>query len=622
MRILNDILEYTRENYPNNISHKYRKNEKFVTLRYIDFYNRVRILVNGFYKMGIRKNDHVLIYADNRIEWIIIDFALQSIGAVDVPRGKDSTKKELLYIAEHSDAKFAIIETPELLKKLGNKFTNIIKKKNIFVIEEGSNYNSFEDISDIGKREIGKGKDIYNKLRKSIGESDIATIIYTSGTTGKPKGVMLTQSNLVSNVRVMTPQLGIRRSAKEKTLSILPIWHVYERTFEYCTFSKGVQQVYTNIVYFAQDLENEKPTLISCVPRIWLMVYHNIIDEIKKTKPLKKAIFYVLLKIALTFDNEMRIILGRDTIIYKEAIFIRLIKLQKAFCSVVALFPLKLVAYEMFDPIRKKVAPKLRAAVSGGGALPPYVDNFFNTIGINIIEAYGLTETSPGISGRFIDSNVLHTVGKPFDETKVIIVDNEDNILPPACKGILKIKGPQVMPGYYKNKKATDAIIDKNGWLNTGDLALLTQRGEIIILGRAKDTIVLLSGENVEPTPIEKKLLESEIISQVIILGQDEKDLGALITLNENYLRKELEDTISDIENSAIVKRVRNEINRLINEETGFKAFERIKKFKILQENFQIGEELTQTLKPKRDFIVNKYKDFIEEMFEGKHKKK
>ncbi len=614
MESVYEVLKATAENFPDNYSHKYRVDGHFTKITYSDLFKKIHYLRQGFHSIGIKQYDHVALFSDNRIEWIITDLALLSLGAVDVPRGTDSTKKELLHISKHSDARFLIVENCKLLDKLSPEIKKIFPKTHIISFEKCKGYLSFDDII-----EKGKSLAVNKRIGKvNVKKDDLATIIYTSGTTGKPKGVMLTHGNLLHNIRAITPLLKIRDGSRDKTLSILPVWHVYERTFEYCTFSAGAQQVYTDTKHFVHDLEHEKPTLISCVPRIWIMVYRNIVSKVKKEKPLKKAIFYVLLNISLSFENSMRIIFRRDTVIKPESFIKSLIKMQKAIILIWLLLPLKFLASEMFHPIKKRIAPRLRAAFSGGGALPPYIDNFFNAIGINILEAYGLTETSPGISGRHIDHNVLHTVGPPFTETKVKILDENGYPLPKGEKGVLYVKGPQVMKGYYKNKKATEAVLDKNGWLNTGDLAIMTQRGELIIMGRAKDTIVLLSGENVEPTPIEKKLMESDIISNVVVLGQDEKDLGALITVNEEYIKKEIGDTIKDLENTAIGKRIKEELNKLVNEDSGFKSFEKIRHFKILPSGFKVGDEMTETLKIKRNVIRRKYEKIIKDMFKKK----
>jgi len=611
MESVYEVLEAAGNQFSGNYSHKYRINGHFLKITYGELFETVRYFRQGLHLIGVKQYDHVALFSDNRVEWIIADLAILSLGAVDVPRGTDSTKKELLYIAKHSDSRFVILENCKLLKKLSPDLFKVIAKKRIITIEKCEGFLSFDDIIEKGKS-VKKGGHLG---KVNIKADDLATIIYTSGTTGWPKGVMLTHGNLLHNIRAITPLLKIRDGSKEKTLSILPVWHVYERTFEYCTFSRGALQVYTDIKHFVYDLEHEAPTLISCVPRIWIMVYRNIIDKVKKEKPLKKAIFFIMLNISLAFENSIRILFRRDTVIKPEPFLKTLVKAQKAIILVWLLLPFKLLAAEMFHPIRKKVARRLKAAFSGGGALPPYIDNFFNAIGINILEAYGLTETSPGISGRHIDHNVLHTVGPPFTETKVKILDEEGKPVPKGEKGILYVKGPQVMKGYYKNKKATEKVLDKDGWLNTGDLAIMTQRGELIIVGRAKDTIVLLSGENVEPTPIEKKLMESDIISNVVVIGQDEKDLGALITLNEEYLRREIGDTIKDLENTVIGKRIKEELNKLINEESGFKPFEKIRHFKILPEGFKVGDELTETLKIKRSVIRKKYQSLIRDMF-------
>ena len=267
----------------------------------------------------------------------------------------------------------------------------------------------------------------------------------------------------------------------------------------------------------------------------------------------------------------------------------------------------------------------LRASFSGAGSLPRYVDNFFSSIGIVLVNAYGMTEASPGLISRSIERNTIGTTGVPFAETEVRILNKEKKETSIGEKGVLYVKGPQVMQGYYKNIKKTEEILSKDGWLNTGDFAVKTENGDLIIVGRAKDTIVLLGGENVDPEPIEEKIKDIVYIDNAVVLGQDKKTLEALITLNSEHIRNlanelkiKVEDIVKDgeeiITHSVVIKFLKEKINSLILPKHGFKHYEKITKLTVLNKKFERGEELTQTLKIKRKFIEEKYKDLIEKV--------
>ncbi len=587
-----------------------RENE-WKTISYEEFSYLVRKVASGLSKMGIEKGTKVALFSDNRYEWIVFDMAILSLGAIDVPRGSSAPHKELSFIIGHSGAEFAILEREALLPAV----EGLIPESNIIIIEKSDSYKTFEDI-------LNEGDEYFSP--PNVSSDDIATIIYTSGTTGNPKGVVLTHGNFMHNVRAITPLIKTYPHGKdgERALSILPTWHSFERAFEYCCIASGVETCYTDIKHFAKDLREQKPTVMSAVPRIWESVYRKIIDKIRKEKPLKKFIFYASLLVRERFLHAWRVVRGKDTQIYKENPIKRFFKvLWNTLICILLCIPGSL-AYFVFKPVREAVGGRLRGAFTGGGSLPPYIDNFFNAVGITLLNAYGMTECSPGISARRFERNFLYTVGIPFDETEIKVCDDEGNELPPGIKGIVMVKGPQVMQGYYRNEKDTKKILSSDGWLNTGDVGLITSQGDLIILGRSKDTIVLLGGENVEPTPIEEKLEESEYISHAVVLGDDQKDLGALIVLEEEKIRKlfnewseEFHSVEDAVNHSKVVELVKEQIKKLVNESQDFHPFEKIKRFTIVPNKFTVGEELTHTLKKKRNYIKEKYDEYIKKMF-------
>ncbi|RKX75891.1 MAG: long-chain fatty acid--CoA ligase, partial [Spirochaetes bacterium] len=287
----------------------------------------------------------------------------------------------------------------------------------------------------------------------------------------------------------------------------------------------------------------------------------------------------------------------------------------------------------LFKPFQAKVGGRLRIATSGAGSLPRYLDEVFNSLGITIVNAYGMTECAPGILSRTIRCNTFGTTGIPFDNTEVQVRRDDGQETATGEKGVVFVRGPQVMSGYYRNPDATNAVLDDVGWLNTGDLAVRSENGEIIIVGRLKDTIVLMSGENVEPEPIEDKMKESLYIDHAVVLGQDQKQLSAIVAVNEEELMRlavELKLSPSEvviegtgsIEHEGIYQHLMKEVKSLISKEQGFRRFEFITKILPVKNDFSIGRELTQTLKVKRQYIQEKYKGLISRLHHDTKKKK
>jgi len=291
------------------------------------------------------------------------------------------------------------------------------------------------------------------------------------------------------------------------------------------------------------------------------------------------------------------------------------------------LTPLNFLAQKAFSKLRALLGGELRASFSGGGSLPPTIDLFFNMIGVKLVNAYGMTESSPGSITRRLDRNVPGSIGVPLDGVEIKVVRETGGLAGVGEKGIIHVRGPNVMRGYYKNPEATAAVLT-DGWLNTGDLGALSHSGDYVITGRAKSTIVLFGGENVEPEPIEEKLQESDFIEHAVVMGQDRKGLWAILTVNEDHLKK-LGDRLrvgwdelwhrggEQVDHHKVLAALGTEIKRLVNRDTGFKPCEAITKFVVLKKKFQVGDELTQTLKVKRKVVEDRYRCLLDEDVAG-----
>jgi long-chain acyl-CoA synthetase len=603
--------------------------EGFRTVTYAELHGRVRAIGTALLDLGLRPGETAGLIADNRPEWIQADLACVCIGVPDVPRGSDSTAKEIEYILGHADAAMAFVEDERQLRKVLGFRERVPGIRFLVVLDPGYRATPLpgvlrlEDLAERGRELLARGDRRFDAAAAQVGPDGPATIIYTSGTTGEPKGVVLAHRNLVQNIATVPPLLGL--GCEDRFLSILPPWHVFERIVEYVAIAVGACQTYTSIRALAADMVSEKPTFMASVPRIWEGVYGRVMATVAKEPAAKRRIFALLLAASKRSVLARKVLRGTDALYRRPAAPVAAARWLGALLTAALLFPLHAFAHRSFAAIRARTGGRLRAAVSGGGALPPYVDHFFAAIGIVLLEGYGLTETSPVLAARTFERQVLGTVGPPIPGTEIRIVDAAGRDLPAGEKGLILCRGAQVMAGYHKRPEETAKVLSADGWFNTGDLGRLTVRGELSITGRAKETIVLLGGENVEPTPIEDALTESPYIAQVLVVGQDRKHLGALVVPNLEAVRQRLRelgmpaDLIGDAE--AVCARdetaalLRAEISRLLTEERGFKYYERIPRFRVLAREFVPGDELTHTLKKRRDVIAGRHAALIEELF-------
>jgi len=464
---------------------------------------------------------------------------------------------------------------------------------------------------------------VEERMSKILPE-DLFTLIYTSGTTGIPKGVQLTHANAVSQLR----DLPFDLRPDDRTLTILPVWHSYERVFELVVLSWGVVMYYTSLRAIAEDLKTVRPTMMCSAPRLWEGLYRRILLKLRSSSWFRRFIFHFAylaarrVKTAESFFHGNALDIKGRTLPENMGLMI-----VQSLCWCIWVLPYCLLDKLVLEKVRAMIGGKLRGTISGGGALQTHVDEFFNFTGIPILEGYGLTETSPVLAVRTWKKLVIGTVGPPYPETEIRIVDLENHqVLYPDFSrrdhgrgriGEIHVRGPQVMKGYYRDDAATSQVFS-NGWFNTGDIGMMTFNECLKIFGRSKDTIVLLSGENVEPLPLEACLLSSPLIEQCMIVGQNEKHLGALIVPSlEGFASAGIvaKSTKELANNSRIIPLLDAEIRQLISEENGFKPFEHVISWRIVLKPFEVGDELTQTLKLKRYIITKKYAPLIHSIF-------
>ncbi len=617
--------------FPDRLSHSWKTKTGTESQTYAQFARSIRVLAAGLGKAaGIAASDKVAFFVNNRREWIATDFALQALGAVSVPRGSDTTAKEAAFIFGHSESSHLILENLEQLAALRDELGSEAWDRcgSICIVEPGDRAALpasiaaktffYADLLSLGEDELARDPELVERRLKALGPGELLTIVYTSGTTGNPKGVMLSHGNFIQNVHANTPRLAIDVEAGESTVVMLPSWHVYERAFEYCALTTGMRLVYSSAGRFAADLIAERPQVIISVPRVWESIHQKLIKAISQMPGPKRRLVLAFIKLNQVWMSSALYLKGGYISLHIRSRGARLLASCLNAARFVLLWPGHILAGILFKSFREKVGGRLRVATCAAGTLPKYLDELFNAIGITLVNAYGMTECAPGILSRTLERNTFGTAGIPFDLTEVEIRRDDGRVAGIGEKGIIYARGPQVMSGYYRNPEATRAVLSSEHWLNTGDLAVRSENGEFVIVGRAKDTIVLMGGENVEPEPIEEKMKESVYIDHAVVIGQDQKQLAAIVAINEEELMRlaaELKLSPSDIvtegensiENDAVYLKLLAEVNALISREQGFKAFERITRILPVLNDFQIGKELTQTLKVKRKYVEERF---------------
>lgn len=564
----------------------------------------------GLLSLGIKREENVGLISDNRYEWLQSSLGIMAIGAADVPRGCDASEKDLAYILAFADCKTVIAENAaQVLKIIGIKESLPALKRLICFESVGEDVARqckkaktdllfFGDVTALGVDYRAKhpGK-VEAELEKGTAE-DIACIIFTSGTTGEPKGVMLCHRNFMAQLDELPERINLNPG--ERALCVLPVWHAFERACEYIILIQGAALCYSKPIgsIMLADFQALNPQVIPAVPRVFEALYEGICRAMRKASGIVFILFGFFTDVAVLHTHIDRILFNKNARFKKTPQAPKWILLVLPW---LLLYPLKLLGgLIIFKKIRIKLGNAFRGAVSGGGALPPVVDDFFAAVGIKLVEGYGLTETAPVVSVRPFYRPIFGTVGSPIRGVEARIVGEHGETLPAGHKGVVQIRGAIVMKGYYKKPDLTAKAIDKDGWFNTGDLGMLTIDNELVLRGRIKDTIVLRGGENVEPLPIEMKINESRFVFQSVVVGQDQKYLAALIVPSEEEVKAFAAekgiayDSYEKLLRNAEVKKLFDaELASLVNGKNGFKLFERINAFALLAKAFEPGVELS-----------------------------
>ncbi len=589
-----DCLTYQLENFPLEDMLAAKVNEQWRKYSTLEVKDLVDCLSASLLKLGVTKGDNsaegrdkIAILSSNRPEWVIADLAIQQIGAVSVPVYPNININELQFIFQDAGVKMIFVGDKLLYKKISALRASLPTLEHIYTFDEVDGVSHWEELLTAAAPDTVKRVDA---LRDSIGENDLATILYTSGTTGVPKGVMLSHRNIISNMfssAEVVKEIGV---FKKRSISFLPLNHAFERMATYCYFYCGVSVYYAESMdKIAQNLREVKPTMFTTVPRLLEKIYEGIVAKGNKLTGTKKKLFFWALDLAEQYE------------INKPLSF--KYKAQLALAD-------KLI----FSKWREALGGEVKAIITGAAACQVRLLRIFTAAKIVIQEGYGLTEASPIISGnRYSEKNrMFGTVGPPLTGVDVRIAED----------GEIMCKGPNVMMGYYKRPDLTAEVIT-DGWLHTGDIGTLIDGKFLKITDRKKELFKTSGGKYVAPQPIENKMVESSLIEQIMVVGESEKFVGALIvpafrTLKEWYTNHGKpypgdHAVTEDKQARALITEAINKYNK------DFNPVEQVKKFVLLPHEWTIeGGELTPTLKLKRKVILEKYHDLISNIYSKK----
>jgi long-chain acyl-CoA synthetase len=604
-----------------------------VKFTYAALYQQFQQFAAGLQALGIQADPaapippRIALIADNSPAWLVADQGIMRAGAADVVRSAQADPAELLFILRDSGAIALIVENLATFQKLRQGLENLPLQCVIFLSEEeppaeSLTAASFKILKFSQVLELGKAHELQPVSQT---RNTLATLMYTSGTSGTPKGVMLSHGNFLSQVLAARSVLQLQPG--ERVLSILPIWHSYERSFEYIIFSYGCTQIYTSIRHVKSDIKQHKPHYMVAVPRLWESIYEGIQKQFREQPANQQKLVNFFLHQSQRYIAARRLARGLDLKNLNPSPVARsLANLQAAALRPVHLLGDKLV----YQKVRAGMGGAVKYLVSGGGSIAEHLEDFFEIAGLEILGGYGLTETSPITNVRRPQRNLRGADGQPFGDAEIKIVHPESRQpLPMGQQGLVLIRGSQVMQGYFNNPQATQKAIDPEGWFDSGDLGVVTAADDLIITGRAKDTIVLTNGENIEPQPIEDACIRSPYIDQIMLVGQDQRSLGALVVPNLEALKQwatqqnltlqlpgETSPAAIALDSKPIQDLFRQELVREVRNRPGYRADDRIGVFRLLNEPFTIENSLlTQTLKIRRAAVTERYRGMIDEMF-------
>lgn len=593
-----EMLHRSVEKYPDQKALMWKESSTYTQITYKGLWNRIKNFAMGLKGLDITHEDKLAILGHSGIKWTITDFASASLAVVNIPIYPTIPAEQVKYMLNNADVTSIVVENEEQYQKVLEtnvdlKLIIIMNTTEDFVSQK--NVKSFEEVETLGAEQPNES---WEKGWQQIGREDLLTIIHTSGTTGKPKGVMLTHANILSNIEGALFWIFELRPT-DTTLSYLPVSHVFERLAgHFLPLSAGGTIAYAEgIETITENLLEVKPNIVTSVPRLFEKVYAGISNKMNEASPVKRRLFNWALKIGEE-RYEYYLNAGTEQLLTQDYLPDSLYRKWK------------LADRLVYKTIREQLGGEIKAMISGGGTLNPEIAKFFWALNIPILEGYGLTETSPIISTNPMLEARIGTVGRVLPHTEVIIAED----------GEVLVKGPSITQGYYKDEVETKASFTEDGWFKTGDLGDFDEHGYLRILDRKKRLLVLSTGMNVAPAPIESAINESSFIGQSLVVGDNEKYIMALINPEYEVLVPWAEkqgikfDKKEDLSELPEVKKL---LEKEIEKTTEFfTSYQRPKEIIIIGDEWTIDTgELTPKMSLKTNVIEERYKELIEEAY-------
>ncbi len=548
----------------------------------------------GLVAAGVKKGDRVALFAANRVEWCLLDWAGICIGALTVPVYPSNTPAQVEYIVAHSGATVLVVDSPVALARLDRSRAGLAAVRTVVLLDgeaapSDAHVLSLEGLKEMGREYRGAHPETFRELAGALGPDDDLTIIYTSGTTGEPKGVLTTHGHYLF---IITSALGaISVSEDDVALQFLPLAHSFGRLEHFIVVGRGYECAFARAIEtLSADLQTVRPTMLFSVPRVYENAHRRILNRVESSSPLRQRLFRWAVSVGQRYNDRAR---------------------RGEACNPCLRLCYRLADSLVLSKVRAGLGGRLRMAVSGGAPLADAIADFFQALGVWIVEGYGLTETSTVTHVNRIDRYRIGTVGLAMDGVECRIADD----------GEILIRGANVMKGYYEDPAATRDVIDEDGWFHTGDVGRIEDGGFLRITDRKKELIVTSGGKNVAPQMIENHLRKEPLISQAMVWGDNTSHLVALITLDAGEARRwaekegvewaEPEDAAADARLADFLRQRIRERNREL------APFEAVRDFRVLPGDFSTGTgELTPSLKLKRRIVMERYGDLIDEMLQ------
>lgn len=582
------LLHGTVAEFPDRILVNRRQGSTWAGITSRQFLEHVNSVARGLVAAGVEPEDRVALMAKTRYEWALLDLAILSTGAVCVPFYETSSASQVAWMVENSNVRWAVVENERMAGTVRTGVESAGRElQGLWVVDGQGGVPDLDSLIS-GGAETEQAE--IDRRCEGLGRETLATIIYSSGTTGRPRACMLPHRAFIDELTAAYEGLPELFEGESSTLLFLPLAHVFGRMVHLAVIGAGVPTGYSDIGRVAKDLPTFQPTFVLGVPRVFERIYDAA--HLKAAKAGRERIFHRATETAIAYSRALDTGRVPLTLRARHALFERLV----------------------YSKVKAAFGGRLRYAISGGSALGERLGHYFRGMGVNIIEGWGLTETSAAAAANRVGMQKVGTVGIPLPGMELRLAED----------GEIQVRGGHVFQGYENDPESTAAVLDEDGWFSTGDLGRIDEDGYLSIIGRAKEILVTAAGKNVAPGPLEDVLRGHQLVSQAMVIGDGQPSIMALITLDEEQLPEWLKhhgrevvpaaEMVDDEQVRASIQKVVDEANATVSQA------EAIKKFRILPRDFSLeDEELTVAMKVRRHVVMNHFADVIDEMY-GRNK--